>query len=108
MAAEPKDLVVGILGASGTLAGLLLVFGGFLFSQAASFPPETPDNVTSKFSKAGRFATWPFIGFLLSTMLCVVWLLYSECWLYWLDVIVFLVSVVATGIYGVAAAYRYL
>jgi hypothetical protein len=37
---EPKDVVLGILGASGALAGLLLVFGGFIFSQAASSNQE--------------------------------------------------------------------
>jgi len=74
LAAEPKDLVLGILGASGTLAGLLLVFGGFLFGQAASFPASIPDAVTAKYTKAGRFAVWPFLGFLLSTILSIVWL----------------------------------
>lgn len=108
MATEPKDLVLGILGASGTLAGLLLVFGGFLFAQAASFPSSTPDEVTEKYEKVGRFAVWPFLGFLLSTVLSIVWLLHAQNCLFWINVGVFLGSVLATAVYGAVASYHYL
>ncbi len=49
-----KDIVTTILGASVGLAGLLLVFSGFLFAQAEAFPRATTDNATiNKFKKAG-------------------------------------------------------
>lgn len=53
-----KDLVIAILGGSVALAGLLLVFSGFLFAQAESFPPEHTDDATINRYKsaAGRAA----------------------------------------------------
>jgi hypothetical protein len=51
---EPKDVVIGILGASGALAGLLLVFGGFIFAQAASFPASTDDKITERHWRLGE------------------------------------------------------
>jgi hypothetical protein len=41
MRAEPKDVIIAVLGASVAISGLLLVFCGFLFAQASSFPPST-------------------------------------------------------------------
>jgi cell division protein FtsW (lipid II flippase) len=107
--AEPKDLILGILGASGTLAGLLLVFSGYLFAQAASFPAANTDDATiEKYTKVGRFAVWPFLGFVVATVLCVAWLIHAQECVYWICASIFLISVVATGIYGAVASYRYL
>jgi hypothetical protein len=66
---EAKDVIIGILGASGALAGLLLVFGGFIFAQAASFPSSTDDKITARYTKAARLAIFPFWGFLTTTLL---------------------------------------
>jgi hypothetical protein len=49
---EPKDTIIAILGASGALAGLLLVFTGFIFAQAAS-------EVTGSFARAAKIALYP-------------------------------------------------
>jgi hypothetical protein len=108
LASEPKDLVLGILGASGTLAGLLLVFGGYLFAQASSFPSDTDDKVIQKYTSVGRFAVWPFLGFIISTVLSVVWLMHAQICVYWSCIVIFLMSVAVTGIYGAVASYRYL
>ena len=62
-----KDVAIAILGASVGLAGLLLVFSGLLFSQAAAFPKDTtPDDVIDRFRGAGRIALWPFLLCLLT------------------------------------------
>jgi fructose-specific phosphotransferase system IIC component len=66
--------MLGVLGASSALAGLLLVFGGFLFAQASSFPSDTDDKITAKFEKVGRLSVWPFLAFLIVCVLCTVWL----------------------------------
>lgn len=105
---EPKDVIIGILGASGALAGLLLIFGGFVFSQAASFPAETDDKIIARYTKAGRLAVYPFLGFLVTTILTVIWLLHPSRCVLGVCVILFLALVVGTGIYGVLASFRYL
>jgi len=106
--AEPKDLVLGILGASGALAGLLLVFGGFIFSQAASFPSGTDDQIIGRYTKAGRLAIYPFWGFLVTTLLSVAWLVHPFYCIYAACVGLFVILVIGTGIYGTVMFYRYL
>ena len=105
---EHKDVVIGILGASGALAGLILVFGGFIFSQAASFPPSTDDKVIEKYTKAGRWAIYPFWGFLVTTLLSILWMLCQSNRVYVLCVGLFLLLVIGTGIYGTIMFYKYL
>jgi hypothetical protein len=105
---DPKDVIIGILGSSGALAGLLLVFSGFVFSQAASFPDTTPDAVIKKYTKAGRLALCPFICSLLTTLLALSWLLDPTICIFWLCVGLFAVLVVGIGIYGTLVSYRYL
>jgi hypothetical protein len=105
---EPKDVIIGILGSSGALAGLLLVFSGFVFAQAASFPDTTPDTVIKKYTKAGRLAIYPFIGSLAATLLALVWLLCPALPVYFICVGLFVVLVVWIGVYGTLVAYRYL
>jgi ABC-type transport system involved in cytochrome bd biosynthesis fused ATPase/permease subunit len=58
-----KDVIVAVVGASVALAGLLLVFSGFLFSQAAAFPPATTDDaIINRFRNVGRCGLIPFAG----------------------------------------------
>lgn len=103
---DPKDAMIGILGASGTLAGLLLIFSGFLFSDALSYPSSTADTIIQKVKKSAQLAVFPFCGFLLTTILSTLWLVYPNHFLYCFCVIVFLLDVVASGIYGTWASYR--
>jgi hypothetical protein len=105
---EPKDVIIGILGACGALAGLLLVFGGFVFAQAASFPEDTPDAVINKYRKAGRMSLWPFSGSLLITLLAVAWLICPSMYVYDACIGLFVVLVIGIAFYGVLVSYRYL
>jgi len=106
--AEPKDLILGILGASGAFAGLLLVFSGLIFTQAASFPPETDNKVINKVRRAARLAIYPFWGFLLTTLLSLFWLVHPSDCIYVACISMFVLLVVGTGIYGTVMTYRYL
>lgn len=54
------DVLSMILTASLTLAGILLVFVGFIYSQAQSFPSETDESVTRKFKQVARVGMVPF------------------------------------------------
>jgi len=105
---DPKDVIIGILGASGALSGLLLVFSGFVFSQAASFPDTTPDSVIKKYTKAGQLAVYPFLGSLATTLLALAWLLHPVICIFWPCVVIFAALVVGIGVYGTLVAYRYL
>ncbi len=105
---EHKDVVTTVLGASVGLAGLLLVFSGFIFSQAASFPSEISNEITNRYTKVAKWAVYPFIGFLLLTILLVGWMIWPNELLYIICISLFLVLIVGTGIYGIVVTHWYL
>lgn len=97
-----KDVMVGILGASVGLAGLLLVFCGFVFGQAAGFPPETTDDATiARYKRAGTRGLCPFVVALGDSWLVVLWFLFpTNACIYFAAIGVFLVLLTATAAYG--------
>jgi hypothetical protein len=106
---EPKDAIIGILGASVALAGLLLVFSGLLFTQAAAFPADTTDNSTiERFRRAARLACWPFSLWLAIAAMSLAWLLCPGKIEYAVTCIGFFVLLVVTVTYGFWAAWRLL
>jgi hypothetical protein len=109
MAENSKDIAIAILGASVGLAGLLLVFSGLLFSQAAAFPKDTtPDDVIDRFRNAGRLAFWPFLLSLLIAGLCLSWLLQPNTAMYCVAWISFGILLLATAGYGYWVTQRLL
>ena len=57
-----KDIILALLSGSVSLAGLLLIFSGFLFSQAAGFDPDhTPDKMIDAYRNAARVGVLPFL-----------------------------------------------
>jgi hypothetical protein len=105
---EHKDLILGVLGASSAFAGLLLVFSGLTFTQAASFPSETDNVIINRVRSAARFAIYPFWGFLIVTLLSVSWMLHQSQCLYATCLILFIILVLGTGVYGTIVSFHYL
>jgi len=104
-----KDLMLGVLGASVGLGGLLLVFCGLLFAQAASFPPATTDDVKiNKYRNAGRLGLWPFLGATLDSLLVVVWFFCQNSSMYFVALGLFVVLLVVTALYGAVVIRSYL
>ena len=104
-----KDLAIAILGGSVSLAGLLLVFSGFLFSQAESFPPEhTDDKTIKKYKNAARFGVVPFVGCLMVTWIAAWWLRSPSPTLFQAAWYGFTALLVLTGLYGGIVIARYL
>ena len=100
MHVEQKEIILGVLGASVSIAGLLLVFCGFLFGQAAIFPPTTPDAIIERFRRGGRIGIAPFLGSLAVATCSFTWLLFGQSWMYWVAVDGFALVLVATAVYG--------
>jgi hypothetical protein len=106
---EPKDAVIGILGASVALAGLLLVFSGLLFTQAAAFPRDTTDDATiDRFRRAARLACWPFLLWLVTAGMSLAWLLYPAPVEYAVTCVSFFILLVVTAAYGFWTAWKLL
>jgi hypothetical protein len=95
-----KDLVVAILGAAVALAGLLLVFCGFLYSQADSFPSTTDDTLLDKYRNAAKLGVVPFLGCLAIAALAGAWLRSPSPSLLSVSWYGFLALLVTVGIYG--------
>jgi hypothetical protein len=104
-----KDVMLGILGASVGLAGLLLIFSGYVFAQAAAFPPATTDDkIINRFRNAGRFGLWPFLLALADSVLSTIWLVHPECHTYFGSVAVFFLLLLGTAAYGTVLLRFYL
>jgi hypothetical protein len=102
---ETKDIVVAIFGAAVGLAGILLVFVGFVYSRA-----ETMDiaRTREKFRRIAKSGIVPFLVSLLCSALCLRWMLVPSvvtfCWVRYS----FYVCLVLTTLYGVVAFVFYL
>lgn len=104
-----KDIVVATLGGSVALAGLLLIFSGFLFSQASSFDRDsTPDDVIERFKRAARCGVVPFVGSLSTAGISLWWLLRPGQRVFNASWVGFAVVLAITAIYGAAVLTRYL
>jgi len=104
-----KDLAVAVLGAAVALAGLLLVFVGFLFSQADGFPPATTDDATIRnYKRAGRIGLIPFVGCLALAWLAGLWLREPSQQLMTLVWWGFGVVLILTAVYGTTVFMRQL
>jgi len=97
--------ITAILGSSVGLAGLLLVFVGFVLSRV-----ETFDRVQKQrtYRKIARLGIIPFLMALLSAGLCLGWILLPSVDLYAIVIYSFSFSLILTAVYGVVAFLVYL
>jgi hypothetical protein len=104
-----KDVVIAVLGASVGLAGLLLVFSGFVFAQADGFPKATTDDaIIDKYRTVGRFGLAPFLLSLLISALAVIWFLHPSPCLYYASVFGFIALLLGSALYGTVVLGFYL
>jgi len=105
---EPKDVILAILAGAVALAGLLLIFSGFVLSQATGFPNTVDNSITEKFEKAAKFGIWPFLLALGVSFCSFYWLLHPGHTLYCLAVYGFIALLIGTGLYGAILFWKYL
>ncbi len=103
MSVEPKDVVIAILGAAVGLAGLLLVFVGFVFSRAEAFTTRRGD----RFRLIAKLGVVPFIASLVCACLCMEWM-DGRFGLYWWCVQSFKLDIALTAAYGTVTLLRFL
>ena len=103
MAEPSKDVMIAVLGASGALAGLLLIFVGFVYSHAETFETKRRDRYRYV-AKAGLL---PFLLSLISTWLSLDWLT-GHAKMYEAALFLFKVDIILSGIYGAVALLLYL
>ena len=92
-----KDVVIAILGAAVGLAGLLLVFIGFVYSRAEGFETRRGD----RYRLVAKVGLAPFVISLGCAWCCLSWLT-GDSASYWWSVFLFRAAIIFTGIYGAA------
>jgi len=102
---DQAAFVATLLGAGVGLAGLLLIFAGFLFAQAATMPPDTSDLTLQRYRSVGRWGMAPFTASLVIAAVAAFWFA-IPCPPWWFAVYAvrsFVVLAVATIAYGIVA-----
>jgi membrane-associated HD superfamily phosphohydrolase len=109
---DTASFIGASLGAGIGLAGLLLIFSGFLFAQAAIMPPdETSDKTLRAYRAVANLALVPFTCSLFLAMSAAYWFATPTAkpadWLSLLILRSFIGVTAITIIYGIVAT-RYL
>ena len=103
-----KDVMIAVMGTAVALAGLLLIFSGFLFAQAASFPSTTSDEVIDRYRNAGRWGLVPFLTALVCASLSFTWMLSPSPCFYWGATVTFAFLIAISAFYGSFMLIAYL
>jgi len=103
-----KDIAIAILGAAVSLAGLLLIFCGFLFTQLAALDPLTPDPTLNSYRGAARWGLFPFAICLAEAGVALWWLLSPSDLLFTTLWVGFVALLAGTALYGIVATLRFL
>ena len=102
---EPKDTVAAILGASAALAGLLLIFVGFVYARGEGFSSKRGDA----FKVVAKLGVIPFLIALACAWLSIEWLTGSHPqWAFDWSVQLFKGSLILTAVYGAVTLVFYL
>lgn len=100
---EPKEVMLAVLAASMALAGLLLIFVGFVYAHAETFETKRRDRYRY-IAKAGLL---PFMVSLVCAWLSTAWLTGDEG-AYWWSLQCFKGSIALTALYGLVTVLWYL
>lgn len=102
-APSSKDVVITILGAAATLAGLVLVFGGVAITAFLAFVGGTSTRVLKPYRTSAKWILMALAANLVSVAFSTVWLVASgPTWMYaWVVAFFFvqLIVVMAVAIY---------
>src|ERR1700722_13315107 len=77
-----KDVVIALLGATATLAGLILVFVGLVVNAYSAFDGATPAEVKAPYRQMAALTLLPFAVGLFQIGFGTAWLLLQWGWLY--------------------------
>ena len=102
-----KDAMSAIVGAGIGLGGLLLIFIGFLFGQAAALTYSSapaPLSTTQRYRRLALVGLVPFGLSLIVAASAITYWFYSDCFFGHLVVFAFLACIVIAIAYGVYAA----
>jgi hypothetical protein len=100
-----KDTIIAAIGSAIGLAGLLLIFVGFVYTHGESFSSEATKR---KFQRVAKAGIAPFSVALASAWFCLRWLQWSGPADYLLALLLFKVCLLLTLAYGIISVIVYL
>jgi hypothetical protein len=102
---EIKDTIIAVFGAAVGLAGVLLVFVGFVYSRVETF--DLVDQ-RDKFRFVAKCGIAPFLISLVSATLCLRWMTNQSLVVAFLAIWFFYLGLALTALYGIVAFLFYL
>lgn len=100
-----KDTILAIFGAAVGLAGIVLVFIGFISTHAENFQDNLRKKVFKLVAKVGLF---PFAVSLIAAFFSLVWLQTSSQFSYHYALLSFTISLISTLLYGIISVTFFL
>jgi len=100
-----KDTIIAALGSAIGLAGILLVFIGFVYSHGESFSNV---STTRKYQRVAKAGLAPFSISLASAWFCLRWLQWCGPTDYFLALSLFKVALTLILAYGIISVLAYL
>lgn len=91
-----KDIAIGLLGAIVAVAGLLLIFSGFLFTKAESFESLRGD----KFRTIGKLGVIPLIASFATAWVCLM-AVQDNPWAVTWGIMVFKIALAISALYSI-------
>ncbi len=102
------EVLGAVFGGSLSLAGILLIFVGFLYSQAQSFPSGTAETITNRYKLVAKVGVLPFAIALLDAALAFNGMLHTPAILTTGVVYLCWAELVLLAVYGLASMLFYL
>lgn len=102
---EQKDVITAVFGAAMGLAGILLVFVGFVYSRAETFDTESKRK---KYGQVAKVGVIPFLLSLAAAAISLWWMLHPSSGAYMWALGSFSACMGLTALYGVVAFIFYL
>jgi hypothetical protein len=100
-----KDTILAVFGAAVGLAGIVLVFVGFISSHGEGFQNNDRKKIFKRVAKVGLI---PFAIALIAAFLSLCWLETSNPTSYYFALLAFKVTLVSTLLYGIISVIFFL
>ena len=108
MGGPDQSLIETLFSGALTLAGILLVFVGFIYSRVQAFPSTTDNTVMRRYTVVAKLGTLPFVMALLLTGLTFQDLAAHGTSLWPITRTVFWIEMVMLFLYGTVSILYYL
>jgi hypothetical protein len=73
-----KDIAIAVMGGSASIASILLVFVGFVFTKAEDLPAQTDDAIINRYRRSAKLGLIPLVEQVLVILASYLWLFHPD------------------------------